>query len=96
MSVLEINDLHAEFRLDAGTIKPVNGVSLSVEEGQTPVVVGESGSARPLRRIRRRGAPAARSPARSARTTGRRWPPRAPLDRSSDQLLHGEAAADRG
>ncbi|MEV0345742.1 ABC transporter ATP-binding protein [Nonomuraea sp. NPDC050680] len=44
MSVLEINDLHAEFRLDAGTIKPVNGVSLSVEEGQTLAVVGESGS----------------------------------------------------
>ncbi len=44
MPVLEINDLHAEFRLDTGTVRAVNGVSLSVEEGQTLAVVGESGS----------------------------------------------------
>ncbi|PRX70219.1 oligopeptide transport system ATP-binding protein [Nonomuraea fuscirosea] len=43
-SVLEINDLHVEFRLDADTVKPVNGVSLSVEAGETLAVVGESGS----------------------------------------------------
>jgi len=44
MPVLQINDLHAEFRLDTGTVRAVNGVSLSVEEGQTLAVVGESGS----------------------------------------------------
>ncbi|WP_433170336.1 ABC transporter ATP-binding protein [Actinoallomurus sp. CA-150999] len=44
MPVLEINDLHAEFRLDTGTVRAVNGVSLSVDEGQTLAIVGESGS----------------------------------------------------
>jgi oligopeptide transport system ATP-binding protein len=42
--VLEVNDLHAEFRLDSGTVRAVNGVSFSVEPGQTLAVVGESGS----------------------------------------------------
>jgi oligopeptide/dipeptide ABC transporter ATP-binding protein len=44
MPVLEIDDLHAEFRLDTGTVRAVNGVSFAVEEGQTLAVVGESGS----------------------------------------------------
>ncbi|MFB9835263.1 ABC transporter ATP-binding protein [Actinoallomurus acaciae] len=44
MPVLEVNDLHAEFRLDTGTVRAVNGVSFSVEQGQTLAVVGESGS----------------------------------------------------
>ncbi|WP_345470869.1 ABC transporter ATP-binding protein [Actinoallomurus oryzae] len=44
MPVLEVNDLHAEFRLDTGTVRAVNGVSFSVEPGQTLAVVGESGS----------------------------------------------------
>ncbi len=44
MNILEIKDLHTYFEMREGTIKAVNGVSLSVKEGQTLGVIGESGS----------------------------------------------------
>ncbi|MCR6487520.1 ABC transporter ATP-binding protein [Amycolatopsis sp. OK19-0408] len=44
MSLLEINDLHVEFRVDTGTVTAADGVSLSVAEGETLALVGESGS----------------------------------------------------
>jgi oligopeptide/dipeptide ABC transporter ATP-binding protein len=44
MSVLEVDDLKVEFRVDSGTVKAVNGISFAVEPGKTLAIVGESGS----------------------------------------------------
>ncbi len=42
--LLEISDLRTEFRTGAGIVRAVDGVSYSVEAGETVAVVGESGS----------------------------------------------------
>ncbi len=43
-TLLEVRDLHVEFRTRDGIAKAVNGVSYSVAEGETLAVLGESGS----------------------------------------------------
>ncbi|MHB1592979.1 MAG: ABC transporter ATP-binding protein [Streptosporangiaceae bacterium] len=43
MPLLEIEDLHTEIRLKHDTVHAVDGVSLSVEPGETLGIVGESG-----------------------------------------------------
>ena len=44
MAVLEVTNLHAEFRLHNGVVKAINGVNFAVEQGKTLAIVGESGS----------------------------------------------------
>jgi len=44
MSFLEVNNLRVEFPTSDGIVKAVDGVSFSVERGETLAIVGESGS----------------------------------------------------
>jgi oligopeptide transport system ATP-binding protein len=43
-SLLEVDDLHVEFRQRSGVVNAVNGVSYTLAEGQTLAILGESGS----------------------------------------------------
>jgi oligopeptide transport system ATP-binding protein len=42
--VLEVDDLHVEFRTRSGVVRAVNGISYSVNQGETLAILGESGS----------------------------------------------------
>jgi oligopeptide transport system ATP-binding protein len=42
--VLEVDDLHVEFRTRSGVVNAVNGISYTVDEGETLAILGESGS----------------------------------------------------
>jgi oligopeptide/dipeptide ABC transporter ATP-binding protein len=42
--LLEVRNLHTEFRTGAGVVPAVDGISYTVERGETVAIVGESGS----------------------------------------------------
>jgi peptide/nickel transport system ATP-binding protein len=44
MSLLEIKDLEIRFNTDAGVVHAVNGINLTIEEGETLGLVGETGA----------------------------------------------------
>ena len=42
-TLLEIDNLHTQFFTSAGTVHAVDGISYTVDEGETVAIVGESG-----------------------------------------------------
>ena len=42
--VLEVNDLHVSFDINAGEVQAVRGVDFYLNKGETLAIVGESGS----------------------------------------------------
>ena len=67
MALLEVNELRTQFRTDDGVVKAVDGVSFTVEKGQTLGIVGESGCGKSVTCLTIMGL----NPRKNTTTTGR-------------------------
>src|SRR3712207_6582649 len=66
MALLEISDLKVHFETDDGLVRAVDGISYTVERGQTLGIVGESGSGKSVSSLTVMGL----TRSRNARITG--------------------------
>ena len=92
MPLLEVNDLRTHFRTDDGIVRAVDGVSFSVEKGQTLGIVGESGSGKSVTCLTIMGLNAKRNTITSGEAL---WKGRNLLTMSSGELreIRGEEIA---
>ena len=64
--LLEVEDLHVHFETEDGLVKAVDGISYTVDRGQTLGIVGESGSGKSVSSLTVMGL----TRSRNARITG--------------------------
>jgi len=83
VALLEVNELRTQFRTDDGVVKAVDGVSFSIEKGQTLGIVGESGCGKSVTCLTIMGL----NPRRSTISSGEAlWKGRELLGMSSSEL----------